>query len=482
MKVIIKKNIKFVTIILLISLTVGLTLGYLIQNEYDMSDFNNKDDSCNIRKPNKNEYITEYIIPQPCSAPIAITVDEQNTIWFIENNFSKLVSFDPKSEIFTEFVIKTKSVKGVESWSLISIKEDLWFTDHKNNMIWKFNKEEKSFSNFIIPTKGSYPVQIINDSNNNIWVAEIFGNKIAKLDINEILMNTSKGIKEIEPPIKLDLLGGISIDSNDKIWFTILTWPVEGKVISFMEETNEFKIFELPKEITSPVGIVIKNEMIWITDHGSSQFVLFDLKNNTFTKFSTSLSTSQFSTTLPYWNKFDSKGNMWFNVHQANTIAKFDMEKAILIEYDIPTRNKNWGNISNSLQFDVDKNDNIWFTEWTESKIAFLNSSKEIPFSIESSTREIQIQPNSKSNFMLKVETKGTRNIDFSASGTFSNNGKLQNITVEFNHDGKTISGEKYINVIIDTDKKLNKGEYTLMISARNEPITISIPIKLIVV
>ena len=67
-----------------------------------------------------------------------------------------------------EFVIKTKSVKGVESWSLISIKEDLWFTDHKNNMIWKFNKEEKSFSNFIIPTKGSYPVQIINDNNNNI--------------------------------------------------------------------------------------------------------------------------------------------------------------------------------------------------------------------------------------------------------------------------------------------------------------------------
>ena len=83
---------------------------------------------------------------------------------------------------------------------------------------------------------------------------------------------------------------------------------------------------------------------------------------------------------------------------------------------------------------------------------------------------------------MLKVETKGTRNIDFSASGTFSNNGKLQNITVEFNHDGKTISGEKYINVIIDTDEKLNKGEYTLMINARNEPITISIPIKLIVV
>ena len=349
-------------------------------------------------------------------------------------------------------------------------------------MIWKFNKEEKSFSNFIIPTKGSYPVQIINDNNNNIWVAEIFGNRIAKLDINEILMNTSKGIKEIEPPIKLDLLGGIAIDSNDKIWFTILTWPVEGKVISFVEETNEFKIFELPKEITSPVGIVIKNEMVWITDHGSSQFVLFDLKNNTFTKFSTSLSTSQYSTTLPYWNKFDSKGNMWFNVHQANTIAKFDVEKAILIEYDIPTRNKNWGNISNSLQFDVDKNDNIWFTEWTENKIAFLNSSKEIPFSIESSTREIKIQPNSKSNFMLKVETKGIRNIDFSASGTFSNNGKLQNITVEFDHDKKTISGEKYINVIIDTDEKLNKGEYTLMINARNEPITISIPIKLIVV
>ena len=482
MKIIMKKSIKFVSAILLISIIIGLGLGYIIQNEENISDFNNKNDSCNIRKPNRNEYVIEYVIPRPCSAPIAITVDENNIIWFIENNFSKLVSFNPKSEIFTEFTIKTESVSGIESWSLISIEEDLWFTDHKNNMIWKFNKNEKSFSNYIIPTKESYPVQIINDNKNNIWVAEIFGNKIAKLDINKISINTSKGIKEIEPPIKLDLLGGISIDKNDKIWFTILTWPVEGKIISFVEKTNEFEIFELPKEITSPVGIAIKNNHIWISDHGSSQFILFDIKNNTFTKFSTSLSTSQYSTTLPYWNKFDSKGNMWFNVHQANTIAKFDVKKAMLIEYDIPTRNENWGNISNSLQFDVDKNDNIWFTEWTENKIAFLNSSKEIPFSIEASTREIQIKQNSKSNFILKVDTKETRDIDFIASGTFSNNGKLRNITIEFDHDKTSISGKENINVIIQTNGELNKGTYTLMISARNEPLTISIPIKLIVI
>ena len=104
----------------------------------------------------------------------------------------------------------------------------------------------------------------------------------------------------------------------------------------------------------------------------------------TFTKFSTSSSTSQFSTTLPYWNKFDSKGNMWFNVHQANTIAKFDVKKAILIEYDIPTRNKNWGNISNALQFDIDKNDNIsiGFSDLglSEVKITYeLNSETRFP-------------------------------------------------------------------------------------------------------
>ena len=173
---------------------------------------------------------------------------------------------------------------------------------------------------------------------------------------------------------------------------------------------------------------------------------------------------------------------MWFNVHQANTIAKFDVKKAILVEYDIPTRNANWGNISNSLQFDLDKDDNIWFTQWTENKIAFLNSSKEIPFTIKSSTREIQIKQNSKSNLILEVDTKGTKDINFIASGTFSNNGKLQNITIEFDHDKTPINGKENINVIIQTDAELNKGTYTLMISARNEPLTISIPIKLIVI
>ena len=32
---------------------------------------------------------------------------------------------------------------------------------------------------------------------------------------------------------------------------------------------------KLPREISSPVGITIRENQIWINDHGSSQFVLF---------------------------------------------------------------------------------------------------------------------------------------------------------------------------------------------------------------
>ena len=210
---------------------------------------------------------------------------------------------------------------------MIAIEDEIWFTDHQNNFIWKYSKSENKFEHFRLITENSYPVQIL-DNEDRIIVSEIFGKKIAILEKNELLINTTNGINEISPEIDLDVLGGIAIDSDDTIWFTMLTWPIEGYLGNYKD--GEFNSYKLPEGVSSPVGIAVKENHIWINDHGSSQFVLFNLENNTFTKYVTSSSKSDFTTTLPYWNKFDQEGNMWMNIHQSNTIAKFDIMKQIL--------------------------------------------------------------------------------------------------------------------------------------------------------
>ncbi len=463
-------------ILFTIPIILGLIVGSQIISNSGDEEKEIVQDSCNIRYENNNKYIKEYVIPSKCSGPVAITIDDEGIVWFIENNNSKLASFDPKEYSFNEYEI-SNIYTNIKSWSMIAIEDEIWFTDHQNNFIWKYSKSENKFEHFRLITENSYPVQIL-DNEDRIIVSEIFGKKIAILEKNELLINTTNGINEISPEIDLDVLGGIAIDSDDTIWFTMLTWPIEGYLGNYKD--GEFNSYKLPEGVSSPVGIAVRENHIWINDHGSSQFVLFNLENNTFTKYVTSPSKSEFTTTLPYWNKFDQEGNIWMNIHQSNTIAKFDIMKQILIEYEIPTKNFDWGGISNPLQFDIDEQGNIWFTEWTENKIGVIDAQKPLEFSIEISTREITMNRNDVKEFTLIIEPENIIYAEIKISGTMTMNGILENVSLEFEQIKNEFDKTKSIPIILQTEN-LNSGIYTIMVSVESEEITQSIPVKLII-
>jgi len=462
--------------VFIIPIIFGLIIGTQLIDNSNNDPEKEVQDSCNLRYENNNRYIKEYVIPSKCSAPVAITIDSEGIVWFIENNHSKISSYNPEEDSFNEVII-SEVYSDIQSWSMIAVDDDIWFTDHRNNFIWRYMKSENIFEHYILPTEDAYPVQIINFED-KIIVSEIFGKKIAILDKNKLSSNTSNGINEITPEIDLEVLGGIATDNEGRIWFTMLTWPIEGHLGNYKD--GKFTSYKLPEGISSPVGIAIKDNKIWINDHGSSQFVLFNLENNTYTKFVTSASKSDFTTTLPYWNKFDKDGNIWMNIHQSNTIAKFDTTNQILIEYEIPTKNFDWGGISNPLQFDIDNQGNIWFTEWTENKIAVLDAQKALEFTIETSTREINMNKNERKEITLIIEPKDRIMANIKSSGTFTINGLLENVSITFEQIDSEFDTIQEIPILIKAEN-LEVGTYTIMISVESQEITQSIPIRLII-
>ena len=101
--------------------------------------------------------------------------------------------------------------------------------------------------------------------------------------------------------------------------------------------------------------------------------------------------------TLPYWIKMDSTGILWFNEHVGNKIARFNTTDGTLVEYWIPTQNGLWApcapnesacGIANALQFSIGKNNQIWFSEWTENKLGMLNGSKPLSFVVDTNSTE----------------------------------------------------------------------------------------------
>ena len=457
---------------------------------------NDRKYTCGTSIEKRNEFITEYAIPAPCTQPVGIAIDSHNKVWIGATWIGYLVVFDPKSNSFTEFIKipnwLTKGTFGSFIWGMEFDKQgNLWFTDQVNNAIWKYENSTNKFEMYMIPTRSSYPVQVGIDPEGAVWFSEIFGKKLGVIEPNKARNGTSDGITEYElKQIDFETMGPMTIGKNGTIWLTAVSFPEGGNIVKFDPITKNFTVFDLPKGTGVPVGIAEDAYgRVWVNDHATNLFLMFDPSKSTVTKYSTSLSTSRNSTaTLPYWNEVTGD-KVWFNEHEGNAIGSFDFTNQTLVEYQIPTKGEIWGNTSNPLRFALDDTNSVWFTEWTENKIGVLNSSKymNLPIYITTSKDRIHINKMDLKPELIDISvypnaSKLTEAVKMTVAGSMSQNGRLWNLTGKFsedsfrfvNNDSLTKGLPRKISLTLSPTADLLEGNYTLTIGARYGPLTYS--------
>ena len=86
------------------------------------------------------------------------------------------------------------------------------------------------------------------------------------------------------------------------VYYSGLYW--EGKIDRFYIDAKQFAFYGLTKEARVPVAIgEDKDSRLWLNDHASNLFFMFDPLTKDFVKYSISLPTSgKNTTTLPYCN------------------------------------------------------------------------------------------------------------------------------------------------------------------------------------
>ena len=476
----------------------------------------------------RTDFIQEYTLPFPCSQPVGITVEQQNNtnnntntntnynttnpkkVWIAATWVGYLVGFDPVSKRFTDFIEipnwKTKGDFGSMVWDMeFDKKGDLWFTDQVNNAIWRYFPTDKRFEMYKVPTNGSYPSSLAFDSQGRVWFSEIFGKKLGVINPAKTSNNTSTGIQEYQLNMSkeegFETMGPLVITDttsnntnsnyyNETVWFTAVNFPESGHVIKFDIDTKKFEVLKLPVGAGTPVGIVEDNGRLWINDHATNLFFVFDPQTGKAVKYSTSLPTSRNNTTtLPYYNMYRD-GKLWFNEHEGNAMAYFDIANLTLVEYQIPTRGEAWGNTSNPLQFTLDNNGSAWFTEWTENKIGVLDSekTKNLPLWISTNSSSVDLDrekdhdgksikvfvyPN-RSNLV----TKENEPVEMTVAGTMSYTGKLWNLTGNFDKEEfyfpEGSKGPQVVTLKLTPDQNLVPGDYTLTLGARYGTVTSS--------
>lgn len=475
---------------------------------------------CGTPFPSSTQYIQEYHIPLTCSQPVGITTDGDDKIWFVATWSGYLVVFDPDLRKFIDFIEipnwKTKGTFGSMVWNMEFDEEgNLWFTDQVNDAIWRYFVSEERFEMYRVPTIGSYPQGLSFDNQGKIWFSEIFGKRIGVLDPSKVVDNTTNGITEYPfEDIEYETLGPILISKNynNTIWFTAVTYPEGGNVISFNTANKNFTVFDLPGESSVPIGVAEdRNGALWINDHATNLFFRFDPETLQVTKYSTSLPTSRNdTTTLPYFN-IAADNKIWFNEHEGNAIAYFDMMNSTLVEYQVPTKGVLWGNTSNPLKFTIDDKGSIWFTEWSENKIGVLESGEitNLPLWLTTSKDQLVLDSNSGNGDNIEIflypnssileeaisqhQLQGDDNpIEVTVATSITPSGKLWNITSSYNNtltpylDGDTDFVDGYGNpYTIEMDfepiEGVIPGNYTLTIGARYDSVTYSKIIDLII-
>jgi virginiamycin B lyase len=488
---------------------------------------------------NSNEFITEYKLPAICEMPLGIAVDD-GKVWYVSTENGTIGAYNIQQNSFAKEVpipVWKSRLNHLDFSQVWAIKPDgkgnIWFTDEKQNAVWKYIESSQTFDMYKVPTAPkafdtTYPVSLDFDLNGNIYFVGIRSTSLWFGEVAKMRNGTSNGISAIPMPVDkfsgidptLISTGSLAVDNDrNAVWVSMLAFQKRGEILRYDIGTKTFKVFDMPEELASPVGLVVDNSgNLWITDHGTSIFYKLDTSTGNITKFVTSKASPRIfgigsvgsnttsnsninindapagAYTLPYWIQKSGDGSLWFNEHTGNKIAKFDPINNTMIEYWIPTQNKLFGmcqnnnaadknnnqkcGIANALQFSVGQNkddsNQIWFTEWSENKIGKVNVQKQLPFRVSIPIKEVAVKRGESLEVKVNIDTSTNQRIRMIAAGTFTPTGDLGNSTGSFSEESFSLStgNTKQISYIFTPSSHLKAGVYTLMIGAENDDVS----------
>ncbi len=457
---------------------------------------------CETGIAKSSPYVTEFKIPTACTQPLAITTDPQGNVWFVQTNTGNIAKFDPLTEQFTEYENPAWPEMGRSMmWGIdYSYDGNLWYTDDALDSIWKFSTNDITYEQIDYPASGDSLPQQVKIKGGQLILNDFYGGKISLFDTRQA---EQKSYRNISTPIPGSFVAGFDVDSKGYLWYTNWVLQQGGALVKFdyagfsehiktNSEDNSTalgfsKAFNLPVSLGTPIGLSVdQNDNVWIADTSSSSFFKFSPTDEKFTKYVTSdvrktaygNVTGVIKTPVsgPYWTQIDD-GRLVFNEQIANEIAVFDLESERLVEYEIPSKNPNWADcgmhpdcgITQAFGF-KSAGDKIWFTEWVENNIGVVDLSKELPFELGVSQKEITVSRGQTAQIDLQLTQKSNKNIHLTAKTTT----EFNDLTVEIQNTDPYLEGQQTRPVSISVNESALPGTYKVLISARTDYVTIS--------
>lgn len=348
-------------------------------------------------------FIKEFAVPFEELGLRGITTDPKGNAWFYHstNLTSTLVMFDPNSGQFTKFPVEGETAADNPIINLASTqlafdntRNAVWFSDARTNSVGKLDVASGQIDLLPIPTKSAGPMGIvISPEGSSVWVAEITGDKIARIDAESMEITEYSTGEDSGPAL-------LTFDDSGILWvslsFSNSVLRVDTQTLSAMTELKP-----AGGDMFSPLGIAVSDDKIYVSDHGSSRLIIADKGFVNHISYWTSPSVA-FPTTLPSQIVADRQGNIYFAQHGGNRISAID-EAGVMTEYEIPT-----GPLSTVVFIAASEDGKVWFTEWASNKIAYLDTAIQIPFTINVEKTAVTLDRSGRQSINISLSSSDT--------------------------------------------------------------------------
>ena len=269
-------------------------------------------------------HITEWRLPEAGAWPHDAYVTRDGMVWYSAQNTNKLGRFDPKTQQFKEFDLKTPK-SGPQSM-VDDAEGNIWFTPADAKYIGKLDPKTGAITEYPLPDPtASHPHTPVLDGKGNIWMTVSGKSHLAKLVIRtgEIKMVSTK-TPNANPY-------GIAVNSQGVPFVTLFN---TNKLASVDPATMEVREYTLPNPETRPRRIAITpDDMVWYTDYARGYLGRLNPKTGEVKEWRSPSGDKS----APYGISVI-KGVIWYSESEAspNTVVRFDPKSEKFQSWAIP--------------------------------------------------------------------------------------------------------------------------------------------------
>ena len=147
----------------------------------------------------------------------------------------------------------------------------------------------------------------------------------------------------------------------------------------------------------------------------------------------------------------------------------------------IPSRNPHWGDCENQkgcglskvFDFTID-DEKIWFSEWAENNIGFVDTTVPLPIDVMLQSNEISLAPGESKSLNFVVSSKSQSTLEISRIITNPDSGK--NLIVKASAYEKNYSlnsnNPLIIDITISASETATLGEYKILLGATTNQVS----------